>query len=91
MQNKNDSIFCHHRSHLPYIAVGGNVYKLFCELLGKKDGTSGGKGGSVHLTDKKKGYLGSTAILAQSLGLSVGATVTLMIYFKIIHHKMGVF
>lgn len=71
--NKNDSIFCHHRSHLPYIAVGGNVYKLFCELLGKKDGTSGGKGGSVHLTDKKKGYLGSTAILAQSLGLSVGA------------------
>ena len=70
---KFDTIFCHHRSHLPFIAAGGNIYKLFCELMGKKNGTSGGKGGSVHLSDKKKGYLGSTAILAQSLGLSVGA------------------
>lgn len=71
--NKNDSIFCHHRSHLPYISLGGNIYKLFAELLGKKDGTSGGKGGSVHLTDRKKGYVASTAILGQSLGLAVGA------------------
>ena len=45
---KKDNIFCHHRSHLPFIASGGNVYRLFCELLGKKNGTSGGKGGSVH-------------------------------------------
>lgn len=70
---KKDNIFCHHRSHLPFIASGGNVYRLFCELLGKKNGTSGGKGGSVHLTDQKKGYFGSTAILGQSLGLAVGA------------------
>ena len=43
---KNDSVFCHHRSHLLFLALDGSVYRLFCELMGKKDGVSGGKGGS---------------------------------------------
>tara|TARA_B100001540_G_scaffold280804_1_gene270414 strand:+ start:1110 stop:2120 length:1011 start_codon:yes stop_codon:yes gene_type:complete len=70
---KKDSIFCHHRSHLPYLAMDGSVMKLFSELMGNKNGTSGGKGGSVHLTSYKNGYKGSTAILGQSIGLAVGA------------------
>jgi len=80
--NKNDKIFCHHRSHLPYIATGGDIYKLFCELMGKKDGTSGGKGGSVHLCSTKKTYFASTAILGQSLGLAVGAGLTIKLKKK---------
>ena len=70
---KNDSVFCHHRSHLPFLALDGSVYRLFCELMGKKDGVSGGKGGSVHLSINDKFKFSSTAILGQSLGLAVGA------------------
>ena len=80
---KNDSVFCHHRSHLPYIALEGSIYKLFCELMGKKDGVSGGKGGSVHLSINKKYKFSSTAILAQSLGLAVGAGLS----FKVLKKK----
>jgi TPP-dependent pyruvate/acetoin dehydrogenase alpha subunit len=69
----NDNVYCHHRSHLPFIALEGNIYKLFCELMGKKNGTSGGKGGSVHLCLKGKINYNSTAILGQSMALAVGA------------------
>lgn len=80
--NANDRIFCHHRSHLPFIAIGGSIYKLFCELMGKKNGTSGGKGGSVHLCSSKNIHFTSTAILGQSLGLAVGAGLALKINKK---------
>jgi pyruvate dehydrogenase E1 component alpha subunit len=80
--NANDRIFCHHRSHLPFMAIGGNIYKLFCELMGKKNGTSGGKGGSVHLCSNKGVHFASTAILGQSLGLAVGASLAFKIKNK---------
>tara|TARA_Y100000741_G_C18242691_1_gene554246 strand:- start:430 stop:1440 length:1011 start_codon:yes stop_codon:yes gene_type:complete len=80
---KNDTIFCHHRSHLPFLALDGSVYKLFCELMGKKDGVSGGKGGSVHLSLNKKFKFSSTAILGQSMGLAVGAGLS----FKYLNKK----
>ena len=51
--------------------------------MGKKDGVSGGKGGSVHLTINKKFKYSSTAILGQSLGLSVGAGLS----FKFLNKK----
>tara|TARA_B100001027_G_scaffold216577_1_gene193385 strand:+ start:733 stop:1743 length:1011 start_codon:yes stop_codon:yes gene_type:complete len=70
---KKDAIFSHHRSHLPYISSDGSIYKLFCELLGKKNGSSGGKGGSVHLCSRSNGFYGSTAILGQAIGLAAGA------------------
>ncbi len=70
---KNDYVFSHHRSHLPYIALGGNLYSLFCELMGKKNGVSGGKGGSVHLNINKKIKYASVAILGEPLGLAVGS------------------
>lgn len=73
--SKKDTVFSHHRSHLPYLAKGGSVYGLFSELMGKKTGCSGGKGGSVHLTSRKQGFIGSTAILGQSLGLAVGSAL----------------
>jgi pyruvate dehydrogenase E1 component alpha subunit len=70
---KKDTVFSHHRSHLPYLAKNGSVQGLFSELMGKKNGCSGGKGGSVHLTSYKNGFIGSTAILGQSLSLAVGS------------------
>ena len=41
--------------------------------MGKKNGSSGGKGGSVHLCSRSNGFYGSTAILGQAIGLAAGA------------------
>jgi TPP-dependent pyruvate/acetoin dehydrogenase alpha subunit len=77
--SKYDKIYCSHRAHAHYLSSNGSLYKLFCELMGKRDGCSGGKGGSVHLTSKKNGFMGSLPILGESIGLAVGAALSLKI------------
>jgi len=68
-----DVVFSHHRCHNHFLASGGEMKALAAELYGKKTGCSGGRGGSVHLVDTRVGFLGSSAILGQSIALAVGA------------------
>ena len=46
---KIDFVFSNHRCHGHYIAFTNDVHGLLAELLGKKNGTSGGIGSSQHL------------------------------------------
>ncbi len=48
---KNDYLVSSHRCHGHYIAYTKSVYKLFCEIMGKKDGMCGGIGGSQHICE----------------------------------------
>ena len=72
-KSPTDVVFSHHRCHNHFIGCGGNLNQLAAELLGKSDGVSGGRGGSVHLVDRDNGFLGSTAIMGESVSLAVGA------------------
>ena len=74
---KKDVVFTHHRSHTHYLAKGGSFYKLACELLGRIDGCSGGRGGSVHIIDSKNNFLGSSPILGHSVALATGAALAI--------------
>ena len=52
---KNDYAISTHRPHTHYLAKGGNLNSMICELYGKENGCSKGKGGSMpvsytHLT-----------------------------------------
>jgi pyruvate dehydrogenase E1 component alpha subunit len=85
--NKNDYVFSTHRSHGHYIAKGGDLNKLMAELFCRKDGCSKGKGGSMHVIDKKVGFLGSSAIVAGSIPLAVGSALSSFIQGK---NKVGV-
>ena len=49
---KQDKMFGNHRSHGHYLAKGGDLRKLVCELIGKANGCSRGKGGSMHIIDQ---------------------------------------
>ena len=60
---KDDFVISHHRSHAHYFAKEGSLNKFFAELYGKNDGCSKGNGGSMHLIDLRKKFLGATAIL----------------------------
>jgi TPP-dependent pyruvate/acetoin dehydrogenase alpha subunit len=46
---KNDIIFSNHRCHGHYLAYGGDPYLLAAEIMGKKTGLVGGRGGSQHI------------------------------------------
>ena len=69
---KNDYFISNHRGHAHYLAKDCSVFKMFSELLGKKTGCSSGNGGSMHLIDKSKNFIGTTAIVSNSIPVGVG-------------------
>ena len=72
----NDVVFSGHRSHAHYLAMGGSLTGLIHELYGNVDGCSGGRGGSMHLTDLACGFIASTPIVASSIPIAVGAALS---------------
>lgn len=68
-----DYVLSSHRSHGHYLAKGGDLAAMFCELYGKASGCSSGKGGSMHLVDTACGFLGSVSIVASAIPIAVGA------------------
>ena len=69
---KEDKMLGNHRSHGHYLAKGGDLKRMVCELLGKACGSSSGKGGSMHMIDKTVNFVGSTPILGSVVPLSSG-------------------
>jgi pyruvate dehydrogenase E1 component alpha subunit len=73
--NKTDSVYGNHRSHAHFLAMGGTSYSLFAEILGKADGCSGGRGGSMHLSNPEIGFIGSMPIVAGTIPVAAGAAL----------------
>ena len=71
--NENDYILSNHRPHGHMIAKGADINLLMAEMFGKKTGTNGGKGGSMHITDKSIGSLGATGIVGSGIPVACGA------------------
>lgn len=71
----SDRVFGAHRSHSHYLAMGGDLYRLLAEILGKADGCSRGMGGSMHLFEGKSGLMGTVPIVAGTVPLAVGAAL----------------
>jgi len=71
----DDYVFSTHRSHGHYIAKGGDLRSLMAEILGRVDGCSRGRGGSMHLADPSIGLPGSSAIVAGTVPVAVGAAL----------------
>lgn len=71
----SDRVFGGHRSHAHYLALGGSIEELFAEVMGKKTGCSKGMGGSMHLYQAKKGFLGSVPIVGATIPVAVGAAL----------------
>jgi len=69
----SDKMLGNHRSHGHYLAKGGDLKRMICELLGKEEGSSHGKGGSMHMIDKSVNFIGSTPILGSVVPLACGS------------------
>ena len=71
LQDK-DYIVTHYRDHGHAIARGLSTSGLMAELFGKETGVSKGKGGSMHLFDAEKNFMGGHAIVGAQMPLSAG-------------------
>ncbi len=71
-----DTAISTHRAHAHYLAMGGNLPKMIAEIYGKVTGCSKGRGVSIHLIDIEKGFLGSSAIVGNSIPIGVGVGYT---------------
>jgi len=66
-----------HRAHAHFLAKGGSLSALISEIYGKTTGCSRGAGGSMHLADRSIGFMGSSAIVGNSIPVGVGLGLAL--------------
>jgi pyruvate dehydrogenase E1 component alpha subunit len=71
-----DYISSTHRGHGHCIAKGCDIGAMMAELFGRATGTCGGKGGSQHIADLRKGMLGANGIVAGGAPITCGAALT---------------
>ena len=76
---EKDYVFSNHRSHGHYLAKGGDLKELIAEIYTKETGCSKGRGGSMHVIAKEKGFLGSAPIVAGTISLALGAALSIKI------------
>lgn len=73
--DSNDYITSTHRGHGHSIAKGCDVKGMMHEIYAKKTGLCGGKGGSMHMAELKKGMLGANGIVGAGVPLATGAAL----------------
>jgi pyruvate dehydrogenase E1 component alpha subunit len=70
-----DQITSTHRGHGHCIAKGADLTRMIAELLGKKIGYCGGRGGSMHIADVETGNLGANGVVGGGLPIAAGAAL----------------
>ena len=67
-----DYVVTHYRDHGHALARGLDGAAVMAELFGKATGCSGGKGGSMHLFDASKNFMGGYAIVGGQMPVATG-------------------
>jgi pyruvate dehydrogenase E1 component alpha subunit len=68
----DDYVICSYREHGQALARGVPPTAIMAELYGKSTGCSGGKGGSMHLFDASRHFLGGHGIVGGHIPLATG-------------------
>jgi pyruvate dehydrogenase E1 component alpha subunit len=68
----DDYIVCSYREHGHALARGISARAVMAELFGKAAGCSSGKGGSMHLFDASRGFMGGHGIVGGHIPLATG-------------------
>lgn len=69
---ESDHVITAYRDHGVALARGVDPKPLMAEMMGKRTGVSGGKGGSMHLASREHNFWGGYAIVGGHLPLAAG-------------------
>lgn len=69
---KGDQVITTYRDHGLMLACGSDPKIVLAELMGRKDGCSQGKGGSMHMFDLEKHFYGGHGIVGAPVPLGTG-------------------
>jgi pyruvate dehydrogenase E1 component alpha subunit len=76
VMRKDDYLIATYRTHGHAIARGTDPRRVMAELFGRVDGTSGGRGGSMHIFDLEKRFMGGYGIVGGNLPLAAGLALS---------------
>ena len=71
-----DLIYSTHRGHGHALAKGVPAREVMAELWGKATGSSGGRGGSMHMYAPEYGFMGTNGIVGAGIPLATGAALS---------------
>lgn len=74
---KTDLLYNTHRGHGGAIGIGMDINTVMAEIFGKKTGSSGGRGGSMHLCEPDIGYMGSNGIVGGNIPMGCGSAMAI--------------
>jgi TPP-dependent pyruvate/acetoin dehydrogenase alpha subunit len=69
---KGDQLMATYRCHGYPIVLGTDPKAIMAEIYGRRDGLCGGYGGSMHLADPERGFLGTSGIVGQGIPQATG-------------------
>jgi acetoin:2,6-dichlorophenolindophenol oxidoreductase subunit alpha len=69
----DDQLLTTYRCHGYPLALGTDSKAMMAEIYGRETGLCGGYGGSMHLTDVGRGFLGTSGIVGQGIPHAAGA------------------
>jgi pyruvate dehydrogenase E1 component alpha subunit len=72
---ETDLVYTSHRTHGAYLAKGGDLGRMLCEMHCRANGCVGSRGGSMHLIDKSVGMAGTSAIVGGAVPIATGAAL----------------
>lgn len=72
---QTDLVYTSHRTHGAYLAKGGDLGRMLCEMHCRINGCVGSRGGSMHLIDKSVGMAGTSAIVGGAVPIATGAAL----------------
>ena len=72
-----DYLISTYRSHGHALARGTDPNRVMAELFGREDGVSRGRGGSMHMFDLEKRFMGGYGIVGGNLPLAAGMALVL--------------
>ncbi|HEY6549710.1 MAG TPA: pyruvate dehydrogenase (acetyl-transferring) E1 component subunit alpha [Solirubrobacterales bacterium] len=76
VMREEDYLIGTYRTHGHAIARGTEPKHVMAELFGRVDGTSGGRGGSMHIFDREHRFMGGYGIVGGNLPIAAGLALS---------------
>jgi pyruvate dehydrogenase E1 component alpha subunit len=76
VMHEEDYLIGTYRTHGHAIARGTDPKRVMAELFGRVDGTSGGRGGSMHIFDRERRFMGGYGVVGGNLPIAAGLALS---------------